>query len=179
MLSTRWAGNRRWLRRTDCVRLRRESFGLRKRWPDPTQRRGTSPIAFLGGKVVLLAYSDGIRKTARTAVGSAGLVTRGHVRGRCKSVHGSKACVRRVTEDGHPALARRRDSTAQRVEQNFPRFCPRCFASCFAAVQPGHPCPVVRRRAALPASRGKRVIFNPVKIPLDACVSPRFVRRVT
>jgi hypothetical protein len=58
--------------------------------------------------------------------------------------------------------------------ENFLRFRPRRFGSCLAAVQPGHPCPVVRRRAAHPASRRKPVIYHPWQIPLGACASPLF-----
>jgi hypothetical protein len=77
---------------------------------------------------------------------------------RREPTHGSNACVRRVAEDGHPGLARSTDCAAQCCEKNFSGFCPRRFGSCLAAVQPGHSCPVVRRRAAHPAAPKKPVI---------------------
>jgi hypothetical protein len=80
-----------------------------------------------------------------------------------ESVHGSNTCVRRVTRDGYPGLVRSRDCAAQCCGKNFLRFCPRRFGSCLAAVQAGHPCPVVRRRAAHPAARRKPVICRPGK----------------
>ena len=69
--------------------------------------------------------------------------------GRCESVPGSNACVRRVARDGHPGLARSRDSTAQCCGQNFLGF---------------------RYRA----SPRKPVICRPWQIPLDVYVSPVF-----
>jgi hypothetical protein len=68
-------------------------------------------------------------------------------------------------------------SEAQCCGQNFLRFRPRRFGSCLAAVQPGHPCPVVRRRAACPASRRKPVVCHPWQTPLVACDEPCFSRR--
>src|ERR1035438_1087974 len=68
---------------------------------------------------------------------------------RCKSVHGSNACVRREAMYGHPGLARSRESTAQCCGQNFLRFCG-------------------------PASRRKPVVCHPWQTSLVACDEPMF-----
>ena len=85
--------------------------------------------------------------------------------------------------------------------RNFPRFHPRRFGSCLAAVQPGplhsascfvrgpattscsgarhdvaRPCPVVPRRAAHPASRGKPVICRRGKSRSTYTSRPCFAR---
>jgi hypothetical protein len=55
----------------------------------------------------------------------------------------------------------------------------RCASwSAFAAAQPGHPCPVVRRRAAHPASRGRPVICLRGKSRSTYTSRPCFARSV-
>ena len=89
----------------------------------------------------LLSYSSTV-KTLRAWIAA-------RFTDRRESVHGSNACVRRVTKNGHPGLARSTDSTAQCCGKNFRRF-------------------------RIPASRGKPVVCRQWQTPLGACAEAVF-----